>query len=49
MPLHRNESASKKTLASIDKDLTFVKERYMLSRERLTVYTQVSSGTVYVV
>ena len=23
--------------------------RYMLSRERLTVYTQVSSGTVYVV
>ena len=42
MPLHRNESASQKTM-SIKGEPTFVKENYMLSRERVTVFTQVSS------
>ena len=42
MPLHRNESSQQKTLAFKGED-TFVKENYMLPRERVTVYTQVSS------
>ena len=42
MPLHRNESASQKTLSFIG-ETTFVKENYMLSRKRITVFTQVSS------
>ena len=42
MPLHRNESASQKTLAFTGQD-TFVKENYMFSRERITAYTQISS------
>ena len=42
MPLHRNESASQKTL-SFTGETTYVKENYMLSRERVTVYTQVST------
>ena len=42
MPLHRNESAGQKTL-SLKNNPVFVKENYMLSRERATVYTQVSS------
>ena len=37
MPLHRNESASLKD------ENVFVKENYMLSRERVAVFTQVSS------
>ena len=44
MPLHRNESCSQKTMASIDID-TFVKENTSLSRERITVFTQVSTDT----
>jgi hypothetical protein len=42
MPLHRNESSQQKTLAFKGED-TFVKENYMLSRERTTVFTQVSN------
>ena len=42
MPVHRNESAVQKTL-SFTGETTFVKENYMLSRERITVFTQVSS------
>ena len=42
MPLHRNESSAQKTLNFTATD-TFVKENYMLSRERVTAYTQVSS------
>ena len=42
MPLHRNESSSQKTLSLKNMDV-FVKENYMLSRERITCFTQVSS------
>ena len=42
MPLHRNESASQKTL-SLKSETTFVKENYMLSRERVTCFTQLCS------
>jgi len=42
MPLHRNESAGQKTL-SLKSEGTFVKENYMLSRERATCYTQLCS------
>ena len=42
MPLHRNESASQKTL-SFKSEATFVKENYMLSRERVTCFTQLCS------
>ena len=42
MPLHRNESSQQKTTNFKGQD-TFVKENYMLSRERVTVFTQVSS------
>ena len=42
MPLHRNESSSQKTLTFKGMD-TFVKENYMLSRERITAYTQLIS------
>ena len=44
MPLHRNENASQKTLAFKGLD-TYVKENYMLSRERATVFTQTSSDS----
>ena len=44
MPLHRNENASQKTL-SFTGETTYVKENYMLTRERITVLTQVSSDT----
>lgn len=44
MPLHRNESSGQKTLSMCDES-TYVKENYMLSRERVTVYTQVSTGS----
>ena len=40
----RNENASQKTL-SFTGETTYVKENYMLSRERITVFTQVSSDT----
>ena len=40
MPLHRNESSTQKTLTFTGLD-TYVKENYSLSRERITVYTQV--------
>ena len=42
MPLHRNESSTQKTLNFTGVD-TFVKENYMLSRERVTAFTQVCS------
>ena len=42
MPLHRNERFQLKTLSFKEKD-TFVEENYMLSREGVTVFTQVSS------
>ena len=42
MTLHRNESASQKTL-SLKSEEFFVKENYMLSRERVTCFTQLCS------
>ena len=42
MPLHRNESHSQKTMSNTGQE-TFVKENYMLSRERVTAYTQLST------
>ena len=42
MPLHRNESSQQKTLSFKGED-TFVEENYMLFRDRVTVFTQVSS------
>ena len=42
MRLHRNESASQRTL-SLTSETTFVKENYMLSRKRVTYFTQVCS------
>ena len=42
MPLHRNESASQKTLSLKSEDVS-VKENYMLSRERVTCFTQLCS------
>ena len=44
MPLHHNENASQKTLEFKGLD-TYVKENYMLSRERATVFTQSSSDS----
>ena len=42
MPLHRNKSSSEKALSIIGYDV-YVKENYSLSRERVTVFTQISS------
>ena len=42
MPLHRNESSGLKTMNMKNQD-TYVKENYMLSRERITCFTQFSS------
>ena len=42
MPLHRNEQTGQKTMSWANADC-FVKENYMHSRERCTVYTTVSS------
>ena len=42
MSLHRNESTSQKTL-SLKSEEVFVKENYMLSRERVTCFTQLCS------
>ena len=44
MKLHNNENASQKTLAFKGLD-TYVKENYMLSRERATVFTQTLSDS----
>ena len=44
MPLHRNESSTQKTLNFVDMD-AYVKKNYNLSRERVTVFTQVSSSS----
>ena len=41
MPLHRNESASRKALSL--KSEVFVKENYMFSRERIACFTQFCS------
>ena len=41
--IFRNESAGCKTVALKDEEYTFVKENHMLSRERVTLFTQVSS------
>ena len=46
MPLHRKESSSQKTL-NFKGEETFVKENHMLSRERVTVFTQVSSDSKF--
>ena len=40
MPLHRNERLTQKTLNFVDMD-AYVKENYNLSRERVTVFTQI--------
>ena len=42
MPLHRNETSNEKTLTQKNQAV-YVKENYMLSRERCTVYTQLST------
>ena len=45
MPLHGNESSSGKTMKFVGHDQsTFVKENYMLSRDRATAMTNVSSS-----
>ena len=44
MPLHRNESASQRTLNFTGLD-TYVKENYLLARDRATVYTQVANDS----
>ena len=45
MPLHRSESASQKTLF-LKSDKIFVKENYMLSRERVTCFTHLCSDPI---
>ena len=42
MPMHRNESCGSRTMSFKNNDV-FVKENYHLSRDRMTVMTQVSS------
>ena len=42
MPLHRNESHHVKSMNFVNQNC-FVKENYMLSRERVTCFTQVCS------
>ena len=46
MPLHRNKSSSQKTL-NFKGEETFVKQNHMLPRERVTVFTQVSSDSKF--
>ena len=46
MPLHRNERSSQKTL-NFKGEETFVKENHVLSRERVTGFTQVSSDSKF--
>ena len=43
MPLHRNETSQQRTLVFKGED-TFIKENHNLSREHVTVFTQVSSS-----
>lgn len=43
MPLQRNESATQKTLF-LKSETVFVKEKYVLSRERVTCFTQICSN-----
>ena len=43
MSLHRNKSSTQKTLTFVDMD-AYVKENYNLSRERVTVFTYISSS-----
>ena len=47
MPLHRNECSQQKTL-NFKGEETFVKENHILSRERVTFYTQVTSDSQFV-
>ena len=42
MPLHRNESSQQKTMAFKNEE-AFVKQNHSLSREGVTVFSQVSS------
>ena len=44
MPLHRNESSTEKTM-TLKNQPVYVKENHMLSRERVTVYTQLSTDS----
>ena len=46
MSLHRNESSSQKTL-NFKGEETFVKENCMLSREKVTVFTQLISNSKF--
>ena len=46
MSLHQNESSSQKTL-NFKGEETFVKENHMLSREKVTVFTQFSSDSKF--
>jgi len=45
MPLHRNESSEQATLSFKNKEV-FVKENHHLSRERVTVFTQIATDGV---
>ena len=45
MPIHRNESCTQKTM-TLKGQSTYVKENYSLSRERATVFTQLSTDPV---
>ena len=47
MPLHHHESSAQKTL-NFKCEETFAKENHMLSRERLTVFTQVNSESKFI-
>ena len=47
MPLHRNESSAQKTL-NFKGEETFAKENHMLSRERVTVFTQINSESKFI-
>ena len=44
MPIHRNESAGENTM-TLKNHQVYVKENHMLSRERATVFTQVSTDS----
>ena len=43
MPLHRNESSGQATISFKNYE-AFVKEKHHLSRERVTVFTQIASN-----
>lgn len=46
MPLHRNEQGNEKSLNFKNME-NYVKEKYMLTRERVSVFTIVSSDPAY--